>query len=174
MTIKYKEHIKKEVKGWKAVLFILAFIIAIKIITEVLIQLPNQRLAGYASVAILILMIAFSFKIINRVITEYEFILTHNALKVEKIIGKRGHKQVLNVKFKQIEYFISEERLKIDQQQEKRKIRKKQNLTLIGMEEKKVIGVYTEQDKLYSFIFQPDEKMLDILRNELGKEKIIL
>lgn len=174
MTIKYKEYIKKEVKGWKAILYIIAFIIAINTITQMLRQLSNQRLAGYISISILLAMIVLSFKIINRLIIEYEFILTHNSFKANKLIGKRAPKQVLDIKLKQIEYFVSEEKLKTDAKNLKKKVAKKQNLSLVGMNQDKVVGFYKEGDKLHSFIFQPREKMLEALRNELGEENIII
>lgn len=174
MTIKYKEHIKKDVKGWKAVLYIIAFIIGINMITQMLKKLPNQMIAGYISIAILLVMIVLSFKIINRLIIEYEFILTKNVLKANKLIGKRAAKQVLNINLKQIEYLVLQEKLKTHAQDLNKKVKEKQNLTLIGIHQDKVVGFYKEADKFNSFIFQPNENMLNALKSELGEEKVIV
>lgn len=174
MTAKYTEKIKTDVKGWKVILFLIAFIIAINVITQMLKQLENQRLAGYISIAILLTMIVLSFKIINRYITEYEFILTQSRLKVNKLVGKRSSKEVLDINLKQMEYIVSEESLKTDSRDLKIKADSKQNLTLIGMNREKMVGFYRDGGRTNSFIFQPNEKMLEALRNGLGEEKVIL
>lgn len=174
MTVKYTEKIKTHVKSWKLVLFIIAIIITINGITQMLTQLENQRLAGYISIAVLFAMMVFSFKIINRYITEYEFILTQSRIKVNKLIGRRSSKIVLDINLKQVEYIVSEERLRTDSRDLNKKVKEKQNLTLIGLNRGKMIGFYREGDSLNRFIFQPNEKMLEVLKKGLGEEKILI
>jgi hypothetical protein len=174
MTAKFTEKIKTDVKGWKVILFLIAFIIAINGITQILKQLDNQRLAGYISIAILLAMIVFSFKIINRYITEYEFIMTQSRFKANKIVGKRSSKEVFDINLKQMEYIVSQESLKTGNRDLRKKINEKQNLTLIGIKREKMIGYYREGENLNSFIFQPNEKMLVALKKGLGEDKVII
>ena len=95
---KYSEKVKVSVNSTSGILFILLFIVGVMGITSLLKQLKNQLLAGYISIGILLIMIVFAFKVINRFISEYEFVISGSRFKVSRITGKgpQGSNKFLN------------------------------------------------------------------------------
>ncbi len=170
---KYSEKVKVSVNSTSGILFILLFIVGVMGITSLLKQLKNQLLAGYISIGILLIMIVFAFKVINRFISEYEFVISGSRFKVSRITGKRSTREVINIHLKQIDYIVSTDELSNNRELNKN-VSKKYNLTLVGLKRDKLIGFYKEGNKVYSFTFQPSEKMRKFLINELGNDKVIL
>ena len=169
---KYKEKVKVNIDNRKGILFIILFIIGINVITQLLRQLKNQLLAGYISIGILIIMYIFVFKIINRFLSEYEFLISGSRFTVTRIIGKRSSREVLSIHLKQIDYIVSMDKLKDNRELDKR--RKNYKFSLMGFKRDKFAGFFNEGDRLYSFTFQPSEKMKKFLISELGEDKVIL
>lgn len=173
MAAKYKETIRKSVKNWKMIVIIVGFIVAINGITYLLRLMEDQRLAGYLSIGIFLLMVVFSFKVIDRLITEYQYVLSKGRFITNKFIG-RSAKEVLNIDINSIEYIAPKERL-MSEDSLRRKVRIKQNFTLVRFERNIYVACYKNDKGHYgSFQFQPNEKLLEILKNEIGEEKVIV
>jgi len=172
MAAKYKETIRKDVKNWKMILIIISFILGINWITYLLKLMENQRLAGYLSIGVFLFMIVLSFKVVDRLITEYQYVLSKGRFITNKFVG-RSTKEVLNIDIASIEYIISQEALARNEAL-KKKLRIKQNFTLVKLDRVKYMVYYRmERGRYGGFLFQPHRKLLEILKNEIGEDRVI-
>lgn len=175
MAVKYKLQLKRDNKeSWKIFGLILIIAFLFNIVTIFLNNIENTLLAGWLSLGMLIFMALFAFYILKYALYEYEYILTHNKIEIHKILGKRI-REVYDIDLDRIEYIVPQEYVKENKDLQKDVKRGKSYRLNIGVVKRKVyIGYFRdEEEQISSFFFQPDDRMLQGIEKQIGKDKII-
>lgn len=175
MAVKYKLELKRKNKeSWKVFGLILMTAILFNIITIFLNKMEDTLLAGWLSLGLLIFMTLFTFRLLKYALYEYEYILTHNKIEINKVLGKRI-REVYDINLDDIEYIVSQETLKENKDLKKDvKRRKRYHLSIGAMKRKVYIGYFKDEENQWSsFSFQPDSRMLKGIQKQIGEEKMI-
>lgn len=174
MAVKYRLELKRDHKqSWRIIGSILLTAFIANIIISLLNQMEDMVLASWLSVGVLIILTIVTLKIVKHTLYEYEYILTHNALKINKMLGKKI-REIYDIQLNQIEYILSQDKLKKDPSfQKKIKRRRRYSLSTKAIKNEVFVGYFKEEGEWSSFSFQPDEKMLTALEKQIGKDKII-
>ncbi len=174
MAEKYRLELKRDNKqSWGIIGSILLTAFIANIIISLLNQMENIVLAGWLSIGVLVILTVITFKIVKHTLYEYEYILTHNKLEMNKMLGKKI-REIYDIQLNHIDYMVSQDKLKKDPSLQKEIKRKRRyNLSTKAIKNEVFIGYFKDEGEWNSFSFQPDEKMLATLEKQLGKDKVI-
>jgi hypothetical protein len=89
-----------KIDGKKAFLFIIGLIMAINVIVAVINKLESIA-AGVASLFLMLAVMALTYRVITRRVTEYNYVLTDEGIIFERVIGK-SEKPLLDIPFDEI------------------------------------------------------------------------
>ena len=90
------------ISGGKVFTSILGIIIAINL-AVVFINRLEPITAGIASIALILAVMGLTYRVMNRMVTEYNYILTDKKVIFEKVVGRR-EKPVLDISYEDILY----------------------------------------------------------------------
>ncbi|MBM7614733.1 hypothetical protein [Alkaliphilus hydrothermalis] len=149
---------------WKNILYVLAVVLGINLAVELTNFLP-KAIAGIVSVIILIFSAVFISYLLNRKLAQYTYILIEDELIFYKQLGKRENK-VLNVKIYDLDWIKS-----MDQLAKKEKVKKIYSLACRLKGEDVFVGQFKEDEKVYRFIFQPNDGLLKAINRQIKPHK---
>lgn len=173
MAVKYSQTLQKEKTGaWKLLVKILLLLFGINLLIGFIADIFAPNIAGYTTLLIFALMVFINWKLLNNHLAEYKYVLTHQSFIVTRVIGKT-EKEMLHIPVEEIEYLASKEYLKNHRELQKRSRKNYSFLVNSLKEPKKYRAYFKKNDKLYSFVFQPNKKMLEQFKKEIGDKVTI-
>ncbi|WP_026477246.1 hypothetical protein [Alkaliphilus transvaalensis] len=145
---------------WQNMMYILAIVLIINVLVELTNFLP-RGMAGIVSILILVLAGIFCSYLINRKLAQYTYVLIDDELIFHKQLGKREHK-VLNVKVYDLDWVRP-----IDEVTDKGEAKKIYSLSCKLKGEEIYVGQFERENKIYRFIFQPNETLYKAIDKQL-------
>ncbi len=149
---------------WQNILYVMVVVLGINLLVEFTNFLP-KGMAAIVSVLILIFAAGFSSFLINRKLAQYTYILIADELIFIKQVGKRENK-VLNLSLHEIEWIKP-----IGEVTEKKKCEKIYSLACKLKGKGVYMGQFKKENKLYRFIFQPNEALCNAIKRQVQKSK---
>lgn len=144
--------------GGKVFVFILSVVLAINVAMAFISKLQPLA-AGITSFILILTVVGLAYLVVDRMITEYNYILTDKKIIFEKAVGKR-EKPVLEVNYRDILY------LKPGRDEE---VHGKVYYFLCNRKcgERYIIG-FREKKKDCAVVFCPSQKMIKALQKRIG------
>jgi len=146
------------ISGGKAFAFILGVIIIINLVVMFINRL-EPKTAGMASIALILGMMWLTYRVMNRRVTEYNYILTDKKIVFERVIG-RSVRPILEISYTDVMYIEPEG------------VREKPVRTYYFLCNRKASGTFImgvlNKDKIYGVIFRPKSKMVEAIQQRMG------
>ena len=154
MAAMVRQEVKEEKKPFlKTAAYIFFVVLVVSLLVELTNKLP-QTIGGIVSIIILVGTMVYCSYIINRKLAKYTYILIERELFFYKQIGKR-EKEILQIKLKDLEWVKPLREVK----GEKRIKKRTYILTCRAKDKRNYVGQFTQGDKKYRVIFQPQEDL---------------
>ncbi len=146
------------ISGLKAFIFITGVIVAINVIVAAANRF-QPGIAAAASVALMLGTMWLTYRVIDRKVVEYNYILTDKNMVFQKVTGRR-EKTVLEVPYEAIEGIQpADDRIKAVR-------------TYYFLCDRKAPGRYimtfVHKGKIYGAVFRPEEKLVDAAKKRMG------
>lgn len=147
-----------KISGGKAFAFILGVIIVINMVVMFINRL-EPKTAGMASIALILGMMWLTYRVMNRRVTEYNYILTDKKIVFERVIG-RSVRPILEISYNDVVY--------VEPEGDREKPAKTYYLLCNRKEPGRFIMGVLNKDKIYGVIYRPEAKMVKAIQQRMG------